>query len=281
VKSYHDIAGDGGSQVLEQVLDVRQRIAQRLTGVRQRLAVASGKGGVGKSTLTLALARAWAARGQRVAILDVDLNGPSQAELAGLGERRPLPGEAGLRLPKTDDGIGVLSLGSLLSPEQALGFESVAPDESHTWRAIRERALLLDLLAGVEWGELDVLLLDLPPGAERTVQAAELFGPEAAFVLVTLPSTLSRGIVARSATALRTLPNRVLGYVENMAGPFPLDTTVEIGVPRLATVPFDPALAAGHRPDVARAAVDALAVNLGTLFLTSAQAQPATHGEAS
>src|SRR5689334_19484956 len=95
VKSYFDVQGDGGSQVLEQVLGLRERIAQRLARVRHRLAIGSGKGGVGKSTLTLELAKALRARGRAVAILDVDLNGPCQAQLAGLEHVAPLPGPDG------------------------------------------------------------------------------------------------------------------------------------------------------------------------------------------
>jgi ATP-binding protein involved in chromosome partitioning len=255
MKTYHEIEGDGGSRVIEQVTDLHARIAERLSGVRHRLAVGSGKGGVGKSTLTLQLAAAMAARGWQVGILDADMNGPSQARLAGLMGQSPLPGATGAVLPRTRNGIRVLSLGSLIAEPQTLDFDNVAPNESHTWRATRERSLLLDLVAGVEWGALDVLLLDLPPGAERTLQYAEFLGAATAFLLVTLPSDLSRGVVARSVRALEGTPNRVLGYVENMAGYacegcdtvrplFPETDTVELSVPRLGRVPFSPALAA-------------------------------------
>jgi ATP-binding protein involved in chromosome partitioning len=262
MKTYHDVPGDGGSRVLEQVGDLRQRIADRLSGVRHRLAIGSGKGGVGKSTLTLQLAVALRAQGWEVGILDADLNGPSQARLAGLMGQGPLPGPNGALLPRTASGIRVLSLGGVLAEPQTLDFDNVAPDESHTWRATRERALLLDLVAGVDWGRLDVLLLDLPPGAERTVQYAEFLGPETAFLLVTLPSELSRGVVARSARALARTENRVLGYVENMSGywcapcgalrPLFGDDTSSVhteadgglALPCLGRVPFDPALAA-------------------------------------
>jgi ATP-binding protein involved in chromosome partitioning len=260
MKTYHDVPGDGGSHVIDQVVDLRQRIAERLSGVRHRLAIASGKGGVGKSTLTLQLASALRTLGWEVGILDADLNGPSQARLAGLMGQGPLPGPNGAVLPRTASGIRVLSLGGVLAEPETLDFDNVAPDESHTWRATRERALLLDLVAGVEWGKLDVLLLDLPPGAERTVQYAEFLGKDTSFLLVTLPSQLSRGVVARSVRALAGTENRVLGYVENMAGYWcaPCDTVRPLfgedgsarpgsalgALPCLGRVPFDPALAA-------------------------------------
>jgi ATP-binding protein involved in chromosome partitioning len=257
MKSYHDIPGDGGSRVLDQVVERHARMARALAGVRHRLAIGSGKGGVGKSTLTLQLAAAFAARGLQVAVLDADLNGPSQARLAGLAGRPLLPGAAGAVLPRTASGIRVLSLGSVLAEPQPLEFDTVSATDAHTWRATRERTLLEDLVAGTDWGAIDVLLVDLPPGPERTQQFAEFLGPPAAFLLVTVPSDLSRGVVARSAQALAS--RRVLGYVENMVGYWCADCgsvkplfpssggtggAVDIGVPCLARVPFDPALAA-------------------------------------
>ena len=82
----------------------------------------------------------------------------------------------------------------------------------------REFALLGEILASFEWGALDLLLFDLPPGAERTVQYADYLGPRTSFVLVTIPSEVARGVVARSVAALAKGPNRILGYVENMSG---------------------------------------------------------------
>ena len=113
MKSYHDIQGDGGSKIVEQVSEQRARIAAALADVRQMVAVGSGKGGVGKSTLTFGLARALRQRNRRVAILDADLNGPSQARLAGLGAAPLIPeADGALAMPRTETGIGVVSLGS-------------------------------------------------------------------------------------------------------------------------------------------------------------------------
>ncbi len=255
MKNYFDITGDGGSQVAEQVAAKQSRIGASLAGVRHRLAIGSGKGGVGKSTLTMQLAVALRAGGASVAILDADLNGSSQARLAGLADASLLPGEHGALMPRTTAGIGVVSMGLAVPELQPLEFDSVAQGDSYVWRATREFALLGDLLAGIAWGELDVLLVDLPPGVERTVQYAEFLGADTDLVLVTIPSELSRGVVARSVAALRGAPNRLLGYVENMHGYlcpdchsvkplFPYTNAIDVGVPCLGTVPFDPALAA-------------------------------------
>jgi ATP-binding protein involved in chromosome partitioning len=265
MKTYHDIVGDGGSRILEQVAAHRARIADGLAGVRHLVAVGSGKGGVGKSTLTLHLAGALRARGLRVAILDADFNGPSQARMAGvqgaLFVPPPLPIGAGVAsgshkvaLPRTRNGIAVFSMGSVIPESGALEFESAAHGESHTWRATREFALLGEILGSFDWGALDLLMFDLPPGAERTVQYADFLGPRASFVLVTIPSEVARGVVARSVAALSKGPNRLLGYVENMSGYYchgchatkPLFAALDrsdLGIPCLGTVPFDPELA--------------------------------------
>lgn len=255
MKSYRDITGDGGSGVLEQVIAQRSKIADNLSRVRHLVAIGSGKGGVGKSTLTTHVAAALALRGSAVAILDADLNGPTQARLAGLRMAPPIPGESGLTMPRARSGIGVVSLGSMIPESRSVEFESVSRGESFVWRATREFAVLGELLAAVDWGELDYLLVDLPPGAERTFHYAEYFGDRASFVLVTVPSDLARGVVSRSVTALRRACARVLGYVENMRGYlcagcgtiqplFPDSGAVDLGLPCLGGVPFDPELSA-------------------------------------
>ena len=273
MKRYHDIPGDGGSGILEQVAGQRARIAEGLAGVRHLVAVGSGKGGVGKSTLTMHLAGALRARGLRIAILDADFNGPSQARMAGVREALFVSpssprgfgvasGSRKVSLPTTSNGIAVFSMGSMVPESQALEFESAADGESHTWRATREFALLGEVIGSVEWGALDLLMFDLPPGAERTVQYADFLRPfdgaqgrpQTSFVLVTIPSQVARGVVARSVAALSRGGHRLLGYVENMSGYYCRDcgaikplfdshASASLGVPCLGTVPFDPELA--------------------------------------
>ena len=265
MKRYQDIVGDGGSGILEQVAEQRTRITDGLAGVRHLVAVGSGKGGVGKSTLTLHLAGALRASGLRIAILDADFNGPSQARMAGVQGALFVPppsptgfgvasGSHKVALPRTKNGIAVFSMGSLVPESEALEFESAAHGESHTWRATREFALLGEILGSFEWGALDLLMFDLPPGAERTVQYADFLGPRTSFLLVTIPSEVARGVVARSVAALSKGPNRLLGYVENMSGYYCRDCNAikplfvspepsDLGIACLGTVPFDPELA--------------------------------------
>jgi ATP-binding protein involved in chromosome partitioning len=287
MRSYHDITGDGGSAVLDQVAARRDRIRGNLAGVRWRVAVGSGKGGVGKSTLTYQLACALVELGRPVAVLDADFNGPTQARLGGLRDAALVPGErGGLALPRTPAGPGVVSLGSIVPEPESLEFDSVSKGDSHTWRATREFTLLGELLGSVEWGRLDLLLIDLPPGAERTFQYAEFLGPETAFLLVGVPSEVARGVVSRSVAALRRTPNRLLGYVENMKGYYcedcgavkPLFPETDGGAPDLpclGSVPFDPRLArlcdrgerwpAGSDAPAARAVRDIAAKLIGAL----------------
>jgi ATP-binding protein involved in chromosome partitioning len=145
----------------------------------------------------------------------------------------------------------------MIPESEALEFESTTHGESHTWRATREFALLGEILGSFEWGALDLLMVDLPPGAERTVQYADFLGPRTSFVLVTIPSEVAHGVVARSVAALSKGSNRLLGYVENMNGYYCRDCNAikllfgslgapessDLGIPCLGTVPFDPELA--------------------------------------
>jgi len=282
MKTYYDIAGDGGSNILAQVERQQQAIRDSLSGVRHVLAVGSGKGGVGKSTFTMSLVAELHRRGHRMAIFDADFNGPCQAQLSGMTQTPWVPSERGLTLPRRADGIGVMSFGSVLDPAQPVEFGSVSSGDAHTWRATKEFTVLGQLLATVEWGELDFLVLDLPPGSERTTHFAEFLGDRVAFVLVTIPSDVSRGVVARSVSALAASGGRALGYVENMVGYYSREldrvlplfppSRTDIPLPCLGQIPFDPALAAlcdqgwpseaAIEPSPARQAVAAIADRL-------------------
>jgi Mrp family chromosome partitioning ATPase len=221
------------------------------------------------------LAGALRRMGLRIAILDADFNGPSQARMGGVQGALFVPGSHKVALPRTSNGIGVFSMGSVIPESEALEFDSAAQGESQTWRATREFALLSEILGAFEWGALDLLMFDLPPGAERTVQYADFLGPfdtgqggpRVSFLLVTIPSEVARGVVARSVAALskgpfdgaRGRPNRLLGYVENMSGYYcrdcnaikPLfepiraahDRPSGLEIPCLGSIPFDPELA--------------------------------------
>jgi ATP-binding protein involved in chromosome partitioning len=249
MKRYRDIVGDGGSNIVGQVEAQQASLRQRLARVRAVVAVVSGKGGVGKSTVTAGLACAFALEGVRTGVLDCDLNGPTMAKMLGVRGRRLRFVEDGVEPPETSLGVRVMSMDLLLPTDAApLAWQAPTQDEAHTWRGTMEANALREFLADTRWGDLDLLLLDLPPGTDRLATVAALVPVLAGSVVVTIPSDVSHLVVRRSITAARETRAPVLGLVENMAGLFPgpgADALGrESGLPLLGRVPFDPALAA-------------------------------------
>lgn len=247
MKRYRDIAGDGGSGVAGQVREQQERMRRRLATVSHVLAVVSGKGGVGKSTLTGALACALALSGWRVGVLDADLNGPTMAKILGVrGRRLTIAGDA-VAPPVSALGVKVMSMDLLLPSDAApLAWRAPTQAEAHTWRGAMEVQALREFLADTDWGLLDVLLVDLPPGTDRLATVTSLV-PMSGTVVITIPSDLSQFVVRKSITVARDAGAPVLGLIENMAGLFPgPDASAmagEAGIPFLGSVPFDRALA--------------------------------------
>jgi ATP-binding protein involved in chromosome partitioning len=248
VKRYRDIAGDGGSNVAGQVGAQLARLARRLEPIRFVLAVVSGKGGVGKSTIAGGLACAFALDGWRVAVLDADLNGPSMAKILGARGAQLQVSAVEVEPPAGILGVRVMSMDLLLPGDAApLTWEAPTQAEAHTWRGTMEANALREFLADTAWGDLDVLVLDLPPGTDRLATVISLVPGLAGTILVTIPSDLSQLIVKKSITVARGSGVPVLGLVENMAGLFsgPDAETLarEAGIPFLGAVPFDRELA--------------------------------------
>jgi ATP-binding protein involved in chromosome partitioning len=253
VKRYRDIAGDGGSDIGGQVAAQQERLRRRLAKVRFVVAIVSGKGGVGKSSITANLATAFAVLGWRVGALDADLNGPSLAKMLGVrGYRLAMAGDA-VEPPRTALGIKVMSMDLLLASDaEPLTWDAPTQDEAHTWRATMEANALREFLGDTDWGELDILLLDLPPGTDRLATIASLVPRLDGTVIVTIPSDVSQLVVRKSITVAAQTRAPILGLVENMAGLFPGPDAAELaggaGIAFLGRVPFDHALAqAGDR----------------------------------
>ncbi len=249
MKRYRDIAGDGGSDIVGQVEAQQARLTARLKDVRATIAVVSGKGGVGKSSVTANLAGAFALAGARVGVLDADLNGPTMATMLGVRGRTLVVTDAGVEPPAGALGIRVMSMDLLLADDATpLTWEAPTQAEAHTWRGAMEANAVREFLADTGWGPLDVLLIDLPPGTDRLATIAGLVPGLSGAVVVTIPSDVSRLVVRRSLTVARQVGTPVLGLVENMAGVFPgpggETLAREAEVPFLGRVPFDPALAA-------------------------------------
>jgi len=237
MKKYKDIAGDGGS------------LRARLATVRAVVAIVSGKGGVGKSSLTANLACCLAQAGLRVGVLDADLNGPTMAKMLGVRGQRLVLASGGVEPPRTSLGVKVMSMDLLLPSDSApLQWNAVTQDEAHTWRGSMEASALREFLTDTNWGELDLLLLDLPPGTDRLLTIAALVERLAGTVVVTIPSDVSHLVVRKAITVASQVKAPVLGLVENMAGllsgPDAALLARDAGIPLLGRVPFDPALAA-------------------------------------
>jgi ATP-binding protein involved in chromosome partitioning len=260
MKGYRDIAGDGGSNIVEQVVAQQTRLAARMAPIRASVAVVSGKGGVGKSSVTANLAGALVGRGLRVGVLDADLNGPSMGKMLGVRGQTLQVEPDGVRPAMSAEGIRVLSMDLLLPGDDTpVVWDAPTQAEAHTWRGTMEGTALREFLADTAWGALDVLLIDLPPGADRLPTLLDLLPGLTGAVVVTIPSAVSHLVVRRAMTLARERGARLLGLVENMAGyvcptcgtigplfegPGGEATAAQHGLPFLGRVPFDPRLAA-------------------------------------
>ena len=215
------------------------------------VAVGSGKGGVGKTSVAVALARELVRRGKRTGLLDADLHGPDVPRMLGI--RRDVTarsvtltaakGTANAELEAVDvDGLKVASVGFLLGSAQGL-----------TMAGPFAELMLGRLLTQTVWGELDVLVVDLPPGTGEIQQGLLALSDEISAVLVVTPAEVSHLDTGRAVAVLRQAKVPILGGVENMAyfscphcgdrtplhTPAPEDRTIwALGVPRLAAVPF-------------------------------------------
>jgi ATP-binding protein involved in chromosome partitioning len=244
-----DVPGVTGAELSFDVMtpEQRQALTQKLRGgaparegvIRlpsgcRVLAVASGKGGVGKSSIAANLAVALAGRGHAVGILDADIYGHSIPHVLGI-RQRPVAVDD-LIVPPVKDGLKLMSIGFFID-----GNEPVM------WRGPMLHRALEQFLTDVHWGEIDVLVVDMPPGTgDVSISLGQLL-PRAEVVVVTTPQKLAQDVAARAAAMAQKTNMRLLGVVENMTGDVfgsggGEELAAELGVPLLGTVPLDPAL---------------------------------------
>ncbi len=238
--------GDGDRQQDE--LEIRMQL------IRHKFLVLSGKGGVGKSTVAVNLATALAAAGRRVGLLDVDLHGPSVPTLLGL-DYTPVPGRAG--------GIAPAPVRENLS---AMSIQFFLPevDDAVIWRGPRKYSAIREMLASVDWGYLDCMVVDAPPGTgDEALALVELLGSDTGALIVSTPQRVAVNDVRKALRFCTALDLPVLGVIENMSGfvcPHCGETTDvflrggaeamagDAGVPFLGRIPMDPAVVqAGER----------------------------------
>jgi ATP-binding protein involved in chromosome partitioning len=225
--------------------DVRARGGfgrQAVPGIRNIVAVGAGKGGVGKSTTSVNLAIALARRGARVGLMDADVYGPNIPQMLGVTAAPEPTGEKSM-LPPEAHGIKVISMGMLVPPDQPI-----------IWRGPMLHSAVQQFMRDVAWGELDYLVVDLPPGTGDVSLSMAQSVPVAGAVVVTTPQGVSVADVRKAVGMYRQLNIPILGVIENMSHfvcPHCQETTdifgtgggeamaKDMGIPFLGRVPID------------------------------------------
>jgi ATP-binding protein involved in chromosome partitioning len=226
----------------------RRRLQARLCRINHKIVVLSGKGGVGKSTVAVNLATALALNGLLVGLLDVDIHGPSVPTMLGL-ENETLKGTEGELHPVEFGGLKVMSIGFLLKN----------PDDAIIWRGPMKMGVIKQFLTDVNWGDLDYLIVDAPPGTgDEPLSLCQLIQPLDGAVIVTTPQRVAAIDVRKSISFCQQVHVPVLGVIENMSGfvcpkcgevtqIFPegggKKIAADMKVPFLGAIPLDPALA--------------------------------------
>ncbi len=180
-----------------------------LDHIKNKLVILSGKGGVGKSTVSANIAIALAEAGKKVGLLDVDVHGPSIPRIMGLKGQKAKIKSPWLIPVKWSENLKVISLGFLLPDD----------DEAVIWRGPVKGGLIKQFIEEVAWGNLDYLVVDCPPGTgDEPLSVLQILGEDAKAVIVTTPQAVSIDDVRRSITFCNKVGNKVVGIVENMSG---------------------------------------------------------------
>jgi ATP-binding protein involved in chromosome partitioning len=246
------------AKVLQQVTEHMRQVQRRMAGIKRKLVVMSGKGGVGKSMTTVNLALAFTRSGNRVGLLDVDLNGPCVPRMTGLHGQSLTMTPEGAIPPIGPLGIKVASMDFFLDATSPVRWKGPM-DLSPVWLGLMEMNVIREFLADVIWGELDYLLVDLPPGAaaDKPPVIAGYIPDLAGAIVVTTPSEVASDVVQKSVTYARDMGIHVLGMVENMSQYRCPSCGVEselfegnteamcdaLNIPLLGRIPFDRELA--------------------------------------
>ena len=230
-----------------------------LAQVENVICIGSGKGGVGKSSLTVNLAAALRADGKKVGVLDADVWGYSIPRMLGLGGQRPKVSAERKILPLEAHGLKVISIGFFIKEDDAV-----------VWRGPMLHKALTQFLEDVAWGELDYLLIDLPPGTGDVSMTLSQLLPQALFLIVTTPQDTAQKVARRSAQMADKVNLQIAGVIENMSGftapdgqRYPIfgegggrALADELDVPLLAEVPLTMPLRAQADAGVPLVAVD-------------------------
>lgn len=244
----HACSGNGGTCGHSECAEAdqeRAELARRLSHIRHKVVVLSGKGGVGKSTVAVNLAVSLSLAGKRVGLLDVDIHGPSIPKMLKLENT-----------PAMNDGETILPVEVGLLKVLSIGFFLRGPDDAVIWRGPMKMSVIKQFLKDSDWGDLDYLIIDSPPGTgDEPLSVCQLVENADGAVIVTTPQDVALADVRRSIGFCRALQFPVLGVIENMSGfvcPHCGEVTQvfktgggarmaeETGVPFLGSIPLDP-----------------------------------------
>ncbi len=206
VNVFFDVLSDEQKAALQQKLGRGGLPDGSLAQVANVICVGSGKGGVGKSTLTANLAAALSAEGRRVGVLDADVWGYSIPRMYGLGSTRPAVSPQRKIIPLEAHGVKVMSIGFFVEEDAAV-----------VWRGPMLHKALTQFLQDVEWGALDYLLVDLPPGTGDVSMTLAQLLPQARFLIVTTPQATAQKVARRAAQMADKVSIEICGVVENMS----------------------------------------------------------------
>ena len=206
------------AKVVQQITHQTRQVQERMSGIKHKIVVMSGKGGVGKSMTTVNLALALGRQGHKVGIIDVDLNGPCVPRMMGILGKGFEVTPDGARPPEGPYGIKVASMDFLLNDAAPVRWKGPM-DLSPVWLGLMEMNVIREFLADILWGDLDYLLADLPPGAaaDKPPVIAGFLPDLAGAVVVTTPSEVASNVVQKSIGYATELGITVLGVVENMS----------------------------------------------------------------
>ncbi|MFO8032692.1 MAG: iron-sulfur cluster carrier protein MrpORP [Desulfohalobiaceae bacterium] len=206
-KSCGSCAENSSCKTNEQDQDLKLKLC--MGRIKNKLVILSGKGGVGKSSVAANLAVGLALSGYKVGLMDVDVHGPSIPRLLNLGEAKIQSAEQKLLPVRWNENLSVISLGFFLPSKE----------DAVIWRGPIKMGLIRQFLEDVDWGDLDYLLIDCPPGTgDEPISVLQLLGGQAKAIVVTSPQVLAIDDVRRSIHFCRQTGNPVLGIVENMSG---------------------------------------------------------------
>eukprot|EP01097_Dermamoeba_algensis_P008101 TRINITY_DN5269_c0_g1_i1.p1 TRINITY_DN5269_c0_g1~~TRINITY_DN5269_c0_g1_i1.p1 ORF type:complete len:338 (+),score=76.32 TRINITY_DN5269_c0_g1_i1:1-1014(+) len=229
------------------------KIRERLADVKNKVLVLSGKGGVGKSTFSAQLSLALSSRDKQVGLMDIDICGPSIPQIMGVEDEQIHRSNIGWSPVYVNDNLGIMSVGFMLSNQ----------DEAVIWRGPKKNGLIKQFLRDVDWGELDFLVVDTPPGtSDEHLSIAQYLGAAGVdgAIIITTPQEISLLDVRKEINFCKKVKIPVIGVVENMSGfvcpKCTKETQIffpstggaekmanEMGVPFLGRIPIDPKLA--------------------------------------